>query len=224
MRLSVRDTGYGIAPEYLPRLFRPFDRLGAESGPIDGTGMGLALSKGLVEAMGGTIGVETELDVGSTFWIELAPTRAPIETLGDLSAIPASDDRVDRPRRLILQIEDNASNVRLVEQVIARRGGLEMLVAMTGAEGAELARQHHPDAILLDLHLPDGSGREVLTRLKADPATRDIPVIVVTADATKSQELALRADGALDYVTKPIDVAGLLATIDAALEADGASA
>jgi PAS domain S-box-containing protein len=217
VRLSVEDTGFGIAPELVPRLFRPFDRLGAETGPIDGTGMGLALSKGLVEAMGGTIGVASQPGAGSTFWVELASAESPIEGLADLLPARMPSDRLDRPRRRILQIEDNSSNIRLVEEVVSRQSGLEAIVAHDGFSGIELALREGPDLILLDLHLPDIPGGDVLKRLKAHPQTAAIPVIVITADATKTQERALLSDGAVAYLTKPIDLRLLLQTIDRSL-------
>jgi PAS domain S-box-containing protein len=217
-RISVSDTGHGIAPEYLERLFRPFDRLGAEIGTIEGTGMGLALSKGLIEAMGGAIGVETELDAGSTFWVELELAEGPIEAYERLHpssiavAPPAEQDS-----RLVLQIEDNASNLRLVERIIRRQRGLRVIGTGTGRAGIELARQRRPDLILLDLHLPDVSGHEVLRQLRTLPETRRIPVVVLSADATKTQISRLIDSGAFGYVTKPLDVAVFLDTLHSAL-------
>jgi PAS domain S-box-containing protein len=217
-RISVADTGYGIAPEYLDRLFRPFDRLGAEVGSIEGTGMGLALSKGLVEAMGGAIGVETELDVGSTFWIELDLAEGPIEVYERLHPSTISVAPVpERDSRLILQIEDNASNLRLVERIVRRQPGLRIVGTGTGRSGIELARQRRPDLILLDVHLPDTTGHEVLRQLRAFPETRETPVVVLSADATRTQISRLMDSGAFGYVTKPLDVAVFLETVHNAL-------
>jgi PAS domain S-box-containing protein len=217
-RISVADTGYGIAPEHLDRLFRPFDRLGAEVGSIEGTGMGLALSKGLVEAMGGAIGVETELDVGSTFWIELDLAEGPIEAYERLHPSTIAVAPVpERDSRLILQIEDNASNLRLVERIVRRQPGLRIVGTGTGRSGIELARQRRPDLILLDVHLPDTTGHEVLRQLRAFSETRETPVVVLSADATRTQISRLMDSGAFGYVTKPLDVAVFLETVHNAL-------
>ena len=223
LRIAIADTGYGIAPEHLERLFQPFDRLGAELGTIEGTGIGLALAQGLIGAMGGTIQVESILEVGTTFTIDLALTEGPLERYerlkGDTVAAPS-----DGPRRRVLQIEDNTSNVRLVERIMERRPDIELITAGGGRSGVELARSHLPDLVLLDLHLPDIPGHEVLRELRAHPATRHIPVIVVSADATKAQMTRLRDAGVFGYLTKPLDVGQLLATIDRAIHGDGQAA
>lgn len=215
LRVSVSDTGYGIAPQYLDRLFRPFDRLGAEGGEVEGTGMGLALSKGLAEAMGGTLGAESTLDVGSRFWVDLALTDEPDGRL--VEADLASVDPGNGAKPTILQIEDNASNIRLVEQILARRNGHSLISAMQGRLGLELARLHQPDLVLLDVHLPDMKGLEVLRLLKTYPETRAIPVVVLSADATKGQMARFAAGGASDYLTKPLDVAQFVALVDSLL-------
>jgi CheY-like chemotaxis protein len=210
----VTDTGYGIAAADLERVFRPFDRIGAESGGVEGTGIGLALSKGLVVAMGGSIGVESVVDTGSTFWVELPGAEAP--RVGE-----HQDERVAYPaieigQRLILQVEDNVSNLRLVEQIVARQPGVELITAIEGGLGVKLARERHPDLILLDLHLPDMSGAEVLRRLRTYDDTRTIPVVVLSADATERQITRLTAAGAFGYLTKPLDVAEFLRMVDQA--------
>jgi signal transduction histidine kinase len=217
LRISVADTGHGIAPDDLGRLFQPFERLGAEGGPIEGTGMGLALSKGLVDLMGGAIGADSTVGVGSTFWVELDLADGPIERLerrpGGLPDVAPGP----LGRRVILQVEDNASNIKLVERIMERRPGVEIISAMTGTLGVELARRHRPDLVLLDLHLPDLPGRDVLHQLRTHPETRDLPVVIVTADATRHQAQHLLAAGATAYLTKPIDVTELLAVVDGAL-------
>jgi CheY-like chemotaxis protein len=220
IRISVVDTGYGIAPSHLDRLFRPFDRIGAENGSVEGTGIGLALTQGLVAAMGGSIGVQSSLDVGSTFWFELpraetAPAHANLEP----AAIGPSHAR--GTRRTILQIEDNLSNLRLVEQILARQPDIDLVSAEDGHRGLELARDLQPDLILLDLHLPDLAGREVLRNLRTNRATRGIPVVIVSADATERQITLLTDAGAFGYLTKPLDVAEFLRTIDQALSGTG---
>ncbi len=212
VRIAIHDTGVGIAPEMLERAFTPFDRLGAQQSGVEGTGLGLALSRRLVQAMHGRMGVESKLGEGSSFWLELARTESP------LSLIPADDPeeeqapaRAERPgpttRRTVLYIEDNIANLNLIEQILADDEGIELLTAMRGRLGLDLARQHRPDLILLDLHLPDLPGAEVLAALQADAATRNIPTIILSADATAGQLERLRDAGARDYLTKPIDVA-----------------
>lgn len=219
MRIAVIDTGYGIAPEHLDRLFRPFERLGAEQGAIEGTGMGLALSKGLVEAMGGSIGVDTTLDVGSTFWVELGLVEGPVERY-ERTRVVGGESPVERPRRVVLQIEDNLSNQKLVERIVSLRPSYELMTAMQGRLGIELAREHRPDLILLDLHLPDLAGHEVLRLLKAHPDTWAIPVVVVSADATRAQVKRMGEAGVFGYLTKPLDVAEFLAVLDRAVGVD----
>jgi PAS domain S-box-containing protein len=217
LRISVADSGYGIPADQLGRLFQPFERLTAAQS-VEGTGMGLALSKGLVEAMGGTIGVDSELDRGTTFWIELGIAEDQVEAFenGRRRATPI---RQDGPTRSVLHIEDNLSNLRLVERILDGRPDLAILTAVQGGLGVELARQHRPDLVLLDLHLPDLPGREVLRRLRTYPETRAIPIVVISADATKAQIAALTAAGAAGYLTKPLDVEEFLETVDRVLEA-----
>jgi PAS domain S-box-containing protein len=212
VRISVRDTGAGIPEEKRALLFQPFERLGADQGGIEGTGLGLAVSKGLTEAMGGTIGVESEIDVGSTFWIELpqddAPARAEVE------APPSPVPTAAATSGTILYVEDNRSNVRLLERLLGRRRGVHLVTAASGEAALDRARRHRPDLILLDLHLPDIPGEEVLRRLWADPATRPIPVAILSADATASQSQRLLAAGAVAYLTKPLQLTGLLRLLD----------
>jgi PAS domain S-box-containing protein len=215
VRISVTDTGAGIRPEKLALLFKPFERLGADETGIEGTGLGLALSRGLAEAMGGTVGVESEIERGSTFWVELAGA-APISD-EPRGASAAAHPLLASPviSGTVLYIEDNASNVRLVERVLKQwRPGIRLLNANDGQVGIDMAVRHKPDLIFLDLHLPDTPGEEVLRRLWADTRTREIPVAVLSADATLSQSRRLLAAGATAYLTKPLDVTRLLALLD----------
>ena len=212
LRITVADTGFGIPPEYHDRLFRPFDRLGADRSSVEGTGMGLALSKGLVEAMAGSIGVESTVGVGSSFWVELAMAESQLaryERTTDAAGAAAREASL-----VILQIDDNVSNVRLVERIVARRPGTELLSAGRGQLGLELGRHHRPGLILLDLHLPDMAGDEVLGQLRADPATCDLPVVVLSADAERGRRDQLIAGGAFGYLDKPLDVGDFLAIVD----------
>jgi PAS domain S-box-containing protein len=219
LRISIADTGYGIAPEHLDRVFAPFDRLGAELGTVEGTGLGLSLARGLVRAMGGTIDVSSEVDVGTTFTIELAVTEGPIERYEKASP-EAGDAPADRQHRTVLQIEDNASNVNLVHRIMQRRPEIELMTATDGQEGIDLARSKLPDLILLDLHLPDMPGHEVLRELRTHPETREIPIVVVSADATDTQVARLTSAGVFGYLTKPLDVAQFLKTVDRAVHGE----
>ena len=218
VRIAVRDTGLGLPPEKVALLFTPFQRLGAERTSVPGAGLGLTLSKRLVDLMGGGIGVESEPGQGSVFWVELPLAQSPVENHApaengaDPGTPPAGQ------RSVILYIEDNLSNLRLVEAILARRGNIDLIPAMQGTIGLELARQHRPHLVLLDLDLPDISGRDVFQRLRADPATSAAPVIIVSADATHSEIERMLGEGASAYVTKPIDVKRFLRMVDAVLQ------
>ena len=221
IRIRVNDTGVGIPAEKMKLLFSPFERLGAEQTDVEGTGIGLVLSKRLVEIMEGRIGVESEVNVGTTFWIELPGAVSPEDSLkpeftGGLMAAADAVSEVERPT--VICIEDNPSNLRLIERIMAQRPGIRLLTALMGQTGLDLARQCHPRLILLDVHLPDIDGKEVLQRLRADPNTSGIPVVVISADATPHQEKRLRDAGAQDYLTKPLDVPKFLEIVDRTLE------
>lgn len=214
LRLLVIDTGIGLAERDLARLFQPFERLGAENSDVEGTGLGLALTKQLVEVMGGVIGVTSRLGVGSSFSVELPLVEAPVALAADAVTERPAAAPGGRISRTVLYVEDNLSNVKLVERVISRRPEVTLMVAMLGGLALELAREHRPSLVLLDLHLPDMSGEEVLRRLLADPRTATTPVVVLSADATAGQVQRLRAEGAADYLTKPFDIPRLLELID----------
>jgi PAS domain S-box-containing protein len=219
VRLVVADSGRGIRPEDVDRVFTPFDRLGAELTGIEGTGVGLALSQHLVQRMGGRIGFESVPDVGSSFFVDLAAAPdsanvAPDATtaLGWSEGLPHAD--VGGVFRILL-MEDDVANLDLVERVLSRRPGVELLAAMHGALGVELAREHMPDLILLDLHLPDMPGTTVLDRLGEDPATAAIPVAVVGSDSAAHEVRELLGRGVVGFLTKPFDVRALLSLVDA---------
>jgi len=219
VRVAVRDTGPGIAADDLDRLFVPFERLAAADTATEGTGLGLALSHRLVVAMGGRLEVESKRGRGSTFTVTL-PAAAPApdpDPLTPAPGLPVAER--PGPARRVVYIEDNLSNRRLVERVLGRHGNVELLAAASGKEGHRLVRATLPDLVLLDLHLPDAGGEEVLAWLREDPATRPIPVVVVSADATPRHVERLRDAGAAAYLTKPIDVRLLLETLDAVLRA-----
>ena len=214
--ITVTDTGIGIASGRVDQLFAPFDRLDADKRGVSGTGLGLALSKALLEAMGGSISVTSEVGKGSVFTIDLPQTEElPQLHPDDLPATPGP--AAGGVERSLLYIEDNVSNLRLVENMLRLRPAYKISGAEQGRLGLELAAGSLPDVILLDLDLPDIPGVEVLRQLKASPATQNIPVVIVTADATPGQNDRLIAEGAVSYVTKPFDVAALLTAIDEAL-------
>jgi CheY-like chemotaxis protein len=212
-RISVTDTGAGLTAAHLGRLFIPFDRLGAEGRGVEGTGLGLTLSKHLTEAMGGVVRVESTPGVGSTFSVEL-PLAAG-STAESAAGPPAAAHGAAAPAALrVLYVEDNLANLRLVERILALRPGVKLVSALRGRDGIDLCRQEVPDLVLLDQHLPDMTGDEVLSILRADPVTRGIPVVMLSADASPGQIRGLLAAGARDYLTKPLDVSKFLALID----------
>jgi len=224
IRVTVSDTGPGIPADKRERLFMPFERLGAEHSNVEGTGLGLALSQRLMHAMGGSIGVDPSAGRGSKFWLEL-PRTNPLLPKRGLRKKPG-ETRVADPvaaKRKVLYIEDNLSNLTLIEELLREEPAIELLTAMQGRVGLELARQHSPDLILLDLHLPDIDGHEVLCQLKALEATREVPVVVISADATASQIDRLMSAGATTYLTKPLDVTEFFRVVDKATNRNGAN-
>jgi len=204
-RISVADSGPGISIENQARLFIPFERLNADQQNVEGTGLGLVLAKRLIELMHGQLGVDSIPGRGSTFWMELPAAENPVAHLergvgtGSLSMMSASSRR-------ILYIEDNVANFELIRQVFADYSQFKLTWSTNAHSGMELARKDPPDLILLDLHLGDSDGAEVLQCLKEDPTTVGIPVVVVSADATPGQAKRLTALGAQAYLTKPLNV------------------
>jgi CheY-like chemotaxis protein len=214
VRVSIADTGMGLTPEKLAQLYQPFNRLGHEAGVEQGTGIGLVVTKRLVEAMCGTIGVESKVDVGTVFWIDLIGASA-----AELEAIvvrPPVDDSAP-PVSTVLYVEDNPANLKLVEMLIARRSDMRLLSAGNGDLGIELARAHQPDVILMDINLPGISGFTALEVLRADTATAHIPVIALSANANPRDIERGLAAGFLKYLTKPIKVDELMTTLDMAI-------
>jgi len=214
VRLAVCDSGIGISPANLERVFTAFERLGAETTVVEGTGLGLTLTKRLIEAMHGTIGVQSEVGTGTTFWIELPVVDAPRAARRSAERSAPAAGRPRRPPQTVLYIEDNPSNVKLVEAILARRPEVTLLVATQGGLGLELAREHRPTVVLLDLNLPDMSGEQVLQRMRGDERTADLTVVILSADATPGQIARLRRAGADDYLAKPFDIEQFLAVID----------
>lgn len=226
VKLCVTDTGSGMTTAQQARLFIPFDRLGAETTSVEGTGIGLVLSRHLMEAMGGTLDAESVPGEGSTFCMTLQPAQDPLQTLHTaLSdyATKKSDEAAPQDshaaKKTVLYIEDNLSNLQLLQHLMQTRADIELLWAMQGPLGIEMARQQQPDLILLDLHLPEMNGDEVLRRLRADETTREIPIIIISADATPRRIQQLLDSGARSYLTKPINVREFLKELDLALQA-----
>jgi signal transduction histidine kinase/DNA-binding response OmpR family regulator len=218
LRISVTDTGLGIPEDQLNELFVPFERLDAAQAGIEGTGLGLALSRQLVQKMGGETGVASTPGQGSTFWIELPATEPIAVTQAAIGHDPIVAIRTYAAPKTVLYIEDMVENLRLIEQVLKQRPSTTLIPAMLGGAALELARQHRPDLILLDAHLPDISGQDLIGQLIADPATRNIPIIILSADVTPAYIDQLLAAGATTYLTKPIRVRQLLQTVDGVLD------
>jgi PAS domain S-box-containing protein len=218
LRCLVTDTGPGLSAQEVSRAFLPFERLAADRTETEGTGLGLALSKSLMEAMNGRVGIQHSAPgEGSTFYVELEPAERPRED--DLVAAgPAvSPERWELGPATVLYVEDNLSNFELVERILSRAGGIELIPAMQGVIAVDLAAQHRPDVILLDLDLPDIDGSEVLRRLQRDERTANIPVLILSADATLAQIERLEQAGIDAYLTKPLDIPRFLDTLKGAL-------
>jgi CheY-like chemotaxis protein len=219
LRVKVRDTGPGLKPDSQAKLFTPFERLGAEQTGVEGTGLGLALSKRLLEMMGGGIGAENNPDRGATFWMELPLVQDPVAQLeAQMPAVSAAASPAKQQRqRIVLYVEDNLSNITLIEHIIVHRPHVKLVAAMQGRLGLDLAREHRPDLILLDLHLPDISGEDVLQGLRQEPELSNTPVIVISADATRGRIERLLGMGVLDYLPKPLDIKRFLQLLDTCL-------
>jgi CheY-like chemotaxis protein len=223
IRISVQDTGEGLSPEKLAQLFQPFNRLGQEASAEEGTGIGLVVSKRLVEMMGGEIGVVSTVGVGSVFWIELNVAAEPQPALGAAEPFAPIQTRVQHGAalRTLLYVEDNRANMQLVEQLIARRPDMRLLSAGDGMLGIEMARTHQPEVILMDINLPGMSGIQALKILREDPVTAHIPVLAISANAMPHDiNKGLKA-GFLRYLTKPIKVNEFMDALDMALELAG---
>ena len=224
VRISVRDTGPGLSPEQLAQLFQAFNRLGQEAGAVKGTGIGLVVSKRLVEMMGGEIGAHSTVGAGSVFWVELdaalaAPDLAVDGTAaGTVAAVTSPPAHTEAAQRTLLYVEDNQDNLKLMQHLMARRTDIRMLSASDGASGIALARAQRPDLILMDINLPGISGLEALKILQQDPATRHILVLALSADAMSGDIEKGLAAGFFRYVTKPIRFDEFIGVLDVALD------
>ena len=220
IRICVEDTGEGLAPDKLTQLFEPFNRLGKETGVDEGTGIGLTVSKRLVELMGGAIGAESTVGKGSVFWIELNLTadRQTAAITGDPKLVAKAQVHFDRSLDTMLYVEDNPANLMLVEDLVARRPDLRLLSAANGNLGIEFARAYQPALILMDINLPGISGIQALKILRADPVTAHIPVIALSANAIPRDIRKGLDAGFFRYLTKPIKVDEFMDTLDEALK------
>ena len=219
IRICVRDTGKGLTAEQLSQLFQPFNRLGQEAGTEDGVGIGLVVSKQLVEAMGGAIGVESTAGKGSVFWVDLEMTTAPELKFPDAAghALPVQPQADGAPQRTVLYVEDNPANMELIRQLIARRADLYLITASNGTLGIESARVHRPSVVLMDINMPGMSGVDAMRVLRTDPSTTHIPIIALSANAMPHDIAKGLEAGFFNYVTKPIKVDEFMDTLDAAL-------
>jgi signal transduction histidine kinase/ActR/RegA family two-component response regulator len=218
LRISVQDTGMGLRPDQVAGLFQPFNRLGQEAGAQEGTGIGLVVTRRLVELMNGTIDVTSSPGVGSVFTIELGATAPlPTQVEGELAPDAAVAQAGDGAPRLLLYVEDNPANLKLVDEIVRFRTDLRLMAAGDGPLGLTLARAHHPDIILMDLNLPGMSGLDMLAQLQREPALRAIPVIALTANAMPHDIERGIAAGFFRYLTKPIDIDRFNEVIDITL-------
>ncbi|HEB59754.1 MAG TPA: PAS domain S-box protein [Gammaproteobacteria bacterium] len=220
IRVAVSDMGPGLSEQQQARLFVAFERLGAEESGIEGTGIGMMIAKSIVELMGGTIGIESRLNEGSTFWIELAEGRLEMEDKAmkqNCSPLVVKGVSRNRKTHTVLYIEDNPANLRLVDQLLQRRGGIRLLSATEPEAGIEMVRSDKPDLVLLDINLPGIDGYEVLAALRKLENGHDLPIVAISANAMPRDIERGNEAGFLDYITKPIDVVALLAAVDAGL-------
>ena len=228
LRLSVTDSGHGIPPEKQALIFEPFQRLGEEAGEVEGTGIGLTISKKLTEMMSGTIGFTSSPGLGSCFFFDLPLAEGSAVTeLAPRKTVPKQAPQKQAPEPpaekvavggVILHIEDDAANRTLVRHILGRKPGLRLIETASGREGLDLANHHRPDLILLDMHLPDMHGSDVFSELYSHPETHGIPVIVVSASAMPHDVERIRKAGVAAYLTKPLEVKLLLETVDTFLK------
>ena len=221
LRVTVSDDGPGIAKEKQSNIFQPFNRLGMENKNIEGTGIGLTISKQLIELMGGKIGFESAEGRGSKFWFDL-PLATPSRAIDSVQSIPeilrSRPTEYARPRRKILYIEDNPANMMLMTMVVKHLKQVELIPAETAEIGLEIAKQEIPHLILMDINLPGMNGIEALRELRALPALRKIPVIAVSAAAMTSDLDAGAKAGFNRYITKPIQISQALEVIQRTLD------
>ncbi len=218
IRINIEDTGPGIAEENHDSLFKPFNRLGAESLNIEGSGVGLSITKRLVEMMGGSIKVESEVGKGSKFYVDFKKVESSVLTTGKNEEVVAEKNKAEITKKYtLLYVEDNPSNLRLVENILQRRPSISLLTAPQAQSGIELAHAHNPDMILMDINLPGMDGYEAFKLLKSHDQTKEIPVIALSANAMPKDIERGKAVGFRDYITKPIDVKRFLEVVERVL-------
>jgi len=216
VRISVADTGEGISEDKQDALFQPFNRLGREAGEIEGTGIGLAITKQLIEAMDGKVGFESKEGLGSTFWVEF-PALDSANSDMNSDAESCKEKEVSEEsgvRGTVLYIEDNPANVKLMELIIEQMAGIKLVLAPDAETGLTIAEESSPDLILMDINLPGMDGFAAMKLLSANEITKDIPVIAVSA-AAMSENIVTGVDvGFESYVTKPFNVAEIVEVIN----------
>lgn len=214
-RISVTDTGYGIHADNIPKLFNPFERIGAEQTETEGSGLGLAVVKKLIAAMNGRVGVESEFGSGSTFWIELPYSESQLKTINGQELADKKETGATGKTGKVFYIEDNVSNIELVEQILAsERANITLISDRSGNDAVQKSIENKPDLILLDLNLPELHGSDIIKLLQENEETKNIPVVVISADAMPQQLNRLLKGGAKKYLTKPLDVIEFLSVID----------
>jgi protein-histidine pros-kinase len=218
--LAVRDDGPGLSGEQMAGLFQPFNRLGQEGGSEEGSGIGLVLSKRLAELMNAAISVSSAVGTGSTFTVELESTAAhqlPVAAPQDDVPLP-SPVRSQHGKPVLLYVEDNPANLKLVQEIVKLHLDIELLSATDGTSGVNMALEYRPDVILMDMNLPGMSGREAQRRLRREPATRDIPIIALSANAMPLDVQTALEAGFFRYLTKPLDIGEFIEVVGEALE------
>ncbi len=220
IRINIKDSGVGLSPEELSQLFQPFNRLGQESGTVEGTGIGLVVTRRLIDLMEGTIGVESIAGAGSTFWIELKRDNIPQVNASNtmreefLAQVRGQENEA---RRTLLYVEDNPANLLLVEQIMLEQPHISMFSARDGNHGVEMARAHRPDVILMDINLPGISGIEAMNILRKDQTTMHIPIIALSANAMLQEIKLVQEAGFFSYLTKPIKINEFMNALNSAL-------
>ncbi|MBN4078347.1 response regulator, partial [Nitrospina gracilis] len=218
MRLGIRDTGHGIAEDKMDKIFQPFERFDVDADQIEGTGIGLTISKKIIESMGGTIGFESVVGEGSFFYIDVPVSdKKPVSLEIEVSSDSTSAFVETSSKKTVLYIEDVPVNVDLVRQILNRRHHIELLSAPNALDGIRIAEVTTPDLILMDIHLPGMNGLEAFKKLQAFNKTKGIPIIALTADAMDGDIKKALDMGFYSYITKPIDVPNFLETVDRVL-------
>jgi CheY-like chemotaxis protein len=219
VRVSVQDTGIGIPLDKQATIFQPFQRAGQEAGPIEGTGIGLVITKRLASLMHGDVDFESTPGVGSRFWVTLTAHAAHSPSSSPLPLAPDASSRLQREgHRLVLYVEDNPANALFMQDLLGNFESIDLLVAPNAEAGVEIATRHRPAVVIMDINLPGMSGLDALRELEARSETRNIPVIALTAAASERDRQAGERAGFYRYLTKPIQVDELLAALEALID------